>query len=197
MDFEDKIVIVTGAASGIGESCARMLLDLNTTVAGFDRKPCKITAQKFKSCLVDVTDGEAVSAAVDEVEKDFNKIDGLVNCAGVTSNAKPFYEMSMEEFETVVSINLTGTFLCSKYVSRKMIEKKKGKIVNISCIRSRIFGPNSADYSASKGGVVATNLGDGDRPGPVQHTGEFCGPGSNIDGNDTGALQCPRDQGYV
>jgi len=155
MDFEGKIVIVTGAASGIGESCARKLLDLNATVAGFDRKPCKIVAQRFKACLVDVTNGEAVRAAVDELGKDFNKIDGLVNCAGVTSNAKPFYEMSIEEFETVVSINLTGTFLCSKYVSKKMIEKKKGKIVNISCIRSRIFGPNSADYSASKGGVVA------------------------------------------
>ena len=155
MEFEDKIVIVTGAASGIGESCARKLLDLNATVAGLDRQPSKIVAQKFKTYLVDVTDVDAVRAAVDKVEKDSGKIDGLINCAGVTSNAKPFYEMSVEEFETVVSINLTGTFICSKYVSRKMMMKKKGKVVNISCIRSRIFGSNSADYSASKGGVVA------------------------------------------
>ena len=155
MDFENRTVIVTGAASGIGESCARKLLDLNATVGGLDRKPCRIVAQRFKAYLVDVTAGEAVSAAVDEFERNFDKIDGLVNCAGVTSNAKPFYEMSIEEFETVVSINLTGTFLCSKYVSRKMMGKKRGKIVNISCVRSRIFGPNSADYSASKGGVIA------------------------------------------
>lgn len=155
MDFEDKIVMVTGVASGIGESCARKLLNLNATVVGLDRRPCKIVAQKFKAYMLNVADGEAVSAAVDEVEKDFSGIDGLVNCAGVTSNAKPCYEMSIEHFETVVSINLTGTFICSKYVSRKMIEKRKGKIVNIGSVRSRIFGSNSAAYSASKGGVVA------------------------------------------
>jgi NAD(P)-dependent dehydrogenase (short-subunit alcohol dehydrogenase family) len=155
MNFEDKIVIVTGSASGIGESCVTKLLSLNATVAGFDRQPSKIVAQKFIPYSVDVTDVDAVRAVVDKVEKDSGKIDGLINCAGVTSYAKPFYEMSVEEFETVISINLTGTFICSKYVSRKMMEKKNGKIVNISCVRSRIFGSNSADYSASKGGVVA------------------------------------------
>jgi len=192
MDFEDKIVIVTGAASGIGESCARKLLDLNATVVGLDRKPCKIVAQKFKTYLVDVTDGEAVRAAVDEVEKDFSKIDGLVNCAGVTSNAKPFYEMSIEEFETVVSINLTGTFLCSKYVSRRMMEKKKGKIVNISCIRSRIFGPNSADYSASKGGVVALTSAMAIDLAPFKIQVNSVAPGATLTGMTQDRFSAPE-----
>lgn len=155
MNFENKIIIVTGAASGIGESCVQKLLDLNASVIGFDRISCKISAEKFKAYQVDVTNDEALRDAVNQVEKDFKKIDGLVNCAGVTSHAKPFYDMHVEEFEAVISTNLIGTFLCSKYVASKMIQKKKGKIVNISCIRSRIFGPNSADYCASKGGVAA------------------------------------------
>ena len=147
--------MVTGAASGIGESCARKLLHLNATVAGLDKKPCKIVAPKFKAYVLDVADGEAVSASVDEVARNFGGIDGLVNCAAVTSNAEPFYEMSVEQFETVVSVNLTGTFLCSKYVSRKMITKRRGKIVNIGSVRSRVFGSGSADYSASKGAIEA------------------------------------------
>jgi len=155
MNFKDKVVVVTGASSGIGESCAKKLLDLGAKVAGFDIKPGKITHESFKSYVVDVADDNSVKAAVDEVDSSFGRIDALVNCAGISSSYKPFYDMTMNEWEKVISVNLKGTFLCSKYVSRKMMKNKKGKIVNISCIRSRVFGPNMADYSASKGGVVA------------------------------------------
>jgi len=155
MNFKDKIVIVTGASSGIGEACAKRLLDLDAKVAGFDVKTGRITHKNFKPYLVDVVDDDGTKAAVDDVEKNFGRIDALVNCAGISSNYKPFYDMSVDEWDKVISINLRGTFLCSKYVSQKMMKNKKGKIVNISCIRSRIFGPNNADYSASKGGVVA------------------------------------------
>ena len=155
MNFKDKVVVVTGASSGIGEACAKKLLDLGAKVAGFDIKPGKISHESFKSYVVDVADDNSVKAAVDEVDSSFGRIDALVNCAGISSSYKPFYDMTMNEWEKVISVNLKGTFLCSKYVSRKMMKNKKGKIVNISCIRSRVFGPNMADYSASKGGVVA------------------------------------------
>jgi len=155
MNFKDKVAVVTGASSGIGEACAKKLLDLGAKVAGFDIKPGKITHESFKSYVVDVADDNSVKAAVDEVDSSFGRIDELVNCAGVSSNYKPFYDMTIDEWEKVISVNLRGTFLCSKYASQKMMKNKKGKIVNISCIRSRVFGPNMADYSASKGGVVA------------------------------------------
>lgn len=155
MDFKDKVIVVTGASSGIGESCVKRLLDTNAKVAGFDIRSGKITNENYKHYIVDVRDEKSIKAAVDAIDSSFGKINALLNCAGIFSSSKPFYEITVEEWEKVVSINLSGTFLCSKYVSRKMIENKKGKIVNISCIRSRIFRPNMADYSASKGGVVA------------------------------------------
>lgn len=155
MNFKDKTVVVTGASSGIGDSCAKKLLDLGSKIAGFDVKPGKIIHERFKTYIVDVSDENSVKAAVDEVEGSFGKIDALINCAGISSSYKPFYDIIVDEWEKVISVNLKGTFLCSKYVSQKMMKNKKGKIVNISCIRSRVFGPNMADYSASKGGVVA------------------------------------------
>lgn len=155
MNIKEKVVIITGASSGIGGSCVKKLLGLNTIVAGFDRNQGKITAQNYKHYMVDVRDEKGIKASVDDVESSFGGIDALVNCAGIFSSSKPFYQMDIEEWEKVISTNLTGTFLCSKYVSSKMIRNKKGKIVNISCIRSRIFRPNMADYAASKGGVVA------------------------------------------
>jgi NAD(P)-dependent dehydrogenase (short-subunit alcohol dehydrogenase family) len=71
------------------------------------------------------------------------------------SSSKPFYEMTSDEWNQVISTNLTGIFLVSKYLSQKTIRYRNGKIINISCIRSRIFRPNMADYAASKAGVVA------------------------------------------
>jgi NAD(P)-dependent dehydrogenase (short-subunit alcohol dehydrogenase family) len=85
----------------------------------------------------------------------YSAIDGLVNCAGIFASRKPFPEISLAEWDKVIATNLTGTFLMSKYVSQKMIEKQKGKIVNISCIRSRVVNQNMAEYAASKGAIVA------------------------------------------
>ncbi len=155
MNFKANVVLVTGASSGIGESCVNKLLGLNAIVAGFDKNQSRITAQNYKHYMVDVRDEKVINDSIVSVESSFGVIDALINCAGIFSSSKPFYEMDIKEWEKVISTNLTGTFLCSKYVSSKMIRNKKGKIVNISCIRSRIFRPNMADYAASKGGVVA------------------------------------------
>ena len=155
MDFGDRVVVVTGASSGIGECCARRLLELGAVVAGLDIRPSEISGEDFRAYPVDVADDSSVLAAVDDIVQRFGRIDGLVNAAGISTNAKPFYEMTTEEFDRVISVNLRGTFVCSRYVSREMTRSKQGKIVNVSCVRSRIFGPNSADYSASKAGVVA------------------------------------------
>ncbi|GAK61245.1 short-chain dehydrogenase/reductase SDR [Candidatus Vecturithrix granuli] len=155
MNFEKKVIIVTGVSSGIGEGCAKKLLACNAHVIGFDLRPGKLTEKNYQHYLVDVRDAAQVSAIVDEVAAHFDKIDGLVNCAGIFSCSKPFYEMTVEEWNKVISINLTGTFLCTRFVTPHMITQRQGKIVNISCIRSQIFRPGMADYSASKGGVVA------------------------------------------
>jgi NAD(P)-dependent dehydrogenase (short-subunit alcohol dehydrogenase family) len=131
------------------------LLALEATVAGIDVQPVALIHSKFRSYNVDVRDEEAITKAVEEVCAAFNKIDGLVTSAGVFSSSKPFYEMGREEWERVVSTNLTGTFLCAKHVARRMVQSGSGKIVTIGCIRSAIVSPSMADYAASKGGVAA------------------------------------------
>ncbi len=123
MNFEDKVIIVTGTSSGIGQGCAAKLLALNAKVIGFDVQPSGFTDKSYQHFLVDVRDELKVGAAVDEVDAHGGKIDGLVNCAGIYSCSKPFYEMSVKEWHKVISINLSGTFLCSRYVAPKMINE--------------------------------------------------------------------------
>ncbi len=155
MGFANKVVMVTGSSSGIGEACARKLLGLGTKVAGVDVRPPAIAHASFTSCVADVTDEPAVRSAVEDAAAAFGRIDGLVTCAGVGATWKPFHQLSVEEWDRVVGINLTGTFLCAKHVAREMIKRREGRIVTIGCVSARIFRPNMADYSASKGGVAA------------------------------------------
>lgn len=153
--LKDRIIIVTGSSSGIGRSCVEKIIEHNGIAVGFDIQESPTQHKSYRHYSVDVRDEEEITHALDDIESWFPKIDALVNCAGTFATSKPFYEMTSNEWNRVVSTNLTGTFLVSKYVSQKMIRRKKGKIINISCIRSRIFRPNMADYAASKAGVVA------------------------------------------
>lgn len=155
MNFRDKVFIVSGTYSGIGKACAEALLDKEATVVGMDIKTASINHEKYIHYSIDVTDSEVVLPVINEIDEKLGRIDGLANCAGVYASGKPFFEIDINEWNKVITTNLTGVFLLSKYVSQKMINYKNGKIVNISCIRSKIFRPNMADYAASKGGVVA------------------------------------------
>lgn len=155
MDFRNKVYIISGAYSGIGKACADALLNNGATVIGMDSKQTSINHDKYIHYLLDVADEERVISIINEIDEKFEKIDGLANCAGMYASSKPFYEISIDEWNKVIETNLTGIFILSKYTAKKMMKYKTGKIVNISCIRSRIFRPNMADYAASKGGVVA------------------------------------------
>ena len=155
MDFENKLYVISGASSGIGKSCVKLLLEKGAMIVGLDKNETEIKDNNYKHFIVDITCETDLSSVIKATEKQYNKIDGLVNSAGTFSNAKPFYEITSDEWNKVISTNLTGTFLLSKYVSQIMIKNMSGKIVNISCIRSKIFKPNMADYAASKGGIVS------------------------------------------
>lgn len=155
MNFSNKKFIISGAYSGIGKACAEALLNNGAMVIGMDTKQSSIIHDKYVHYVLDVRDEERIIAIMNEVEEKFGKIDGLANCAGIYASSKPFYEIDINEWNKVLETNLTGIFILSKYTAKQMMKYKAGKIVNISCIRSRIFRPNMADYAASKGGVVA------------------------------------------
>ncbi|WP_156934238.1 SDR family NAD(P)-dependent oxidoreductase [Paenibacillus zanthoxyli] len=155
MNFLGKTILVTGSVSGIGRSCAELLLEHGASVVGLDVNQSTIMNERYRHYHADIRDELKVIDALDEIEALYGKIDGLANCAGVYASSKPFYELDIEEWDKVISTNLTGLFILTKHAAKKMIKNNIGTIVNVSCIRSRIFRPDMADYAASKGGVVA------------------------------------------
>ena len=155
MTFKDKVYIVTGASSGMGKSCSDLLLENDAVVVGIDRNDSTIEHDRYSHCKADVLDEEQIQKCISEVDSQYGHIDGLVNAAGIFGNNKPFYELTSEEWNKVISVNTTGTFIVSKAAAPVMIREKHGKIVNISCIRSTIFKNNMADYAASKGAVAS------------------------------------------
>ena len=155
MNFEDKVFIVTGASSGMGKSCSELLLENDAVVIGIDRNDSAIEHDRYSHCKADVLAEEQIQKCISEVDSQYGHIDGLVNAAGIFGNNKPFYELTSDEWNKVISVNTTGTFIVSKAAAPIMIREKHGKIVNISCIRSTIFKNNMADYAASKGAVAS------------------------------------------
>lgn len=151
--MSEKVNVITGAASGIGKSCCEKLLEQGNRVIGLDLNDGTISSGAYRHFTVDVTNEKEIADCIETVFSEYGRIDGLVNAAGIFAKGKPFYELELSEWEKILSVNLTGTFLASKYAAQKMIPAKTGKIVNISCIRSTIYKSNMADYAASKGGV--------------------------------------------
>ena len=155
LDFTGKVFVVTGAASGIGRSCAEQLLRSGAMVIGIDLEKGDLAYDTYNHYMASITDEEAIRKITDDVIYNYGKIDGLVNAAGIWGNSKPFFDTETSEWERIISVNLTGTYIVSKVVAHAMIPNKSGKIVNISCLRSIIFRNNMTDYAASKGAVVA------------------------------------------
>lgn len=144
--LKDRVIAVTGSSSGIGRSCVEKMIDNNGFAVGFDIQESPTQHEHYMHYSVDVRDEAEIIRALHDVESHFPRIDGLINCAGEFSSSKPFYEMTSDEWNRVISTNLTGTFLVSKYLGQKMIRNRKGRIINISCIRSRIFRHNLNYY---------------------------------------------------
>ena len=155
MDFKDKVFIVTGASSGIGLSCAEQIIAYGGRVIGVDKNEPVLDDASYEHALISVTDEQAVESMVKSMAEKYGHIDGLVNAAGIWGSSKPFYEMDSDAFQNVLNVNTKGVFLMSKYVARTMLAQKRGKIVNISCIRASVFRNNMSDYAASKGAVVS------------------------------------------
>jgi 3-oxoacyl-[acyl-carrier protein] reductase len=161
--LKDKVCLITGTARGLGEAIARrfldagaklMLCDLNGEAAeklagSLDASGRRVLAQR-----VDVTAEGEVQAAVDKAVEHFGCIDVLVNCAGIIKHC-PIEQMSLEAFESVLRVNLTGTFLCCRAVVPVMKKQGKGKIVNIASLGGRTGRPGvGVNYAASKAGVI-------------------------------------------
>ena len=171
--LEGKVAIVTGAAAGMGTAhslaLAREGADVAAvdiardqplsqirggTLAALDKLVNEIRALGRRAIAIrcDVSKADDVKNMVTTVLDDFGKIDILINNAGVISSA-PFWDLTEEEWDWVMDVNLKGTFLSCKYVVPHMIAQKSGKIVNIGSTIGRDPGPGNAHYCCSKAGI--------------------------------------------
>ena len=149
---EGKTAVVTGGAKGIGAATARILEDAGARVVIFDVDATDDLA--FGGVTIDVTNEQAVKVAFSRVADEFGGVDILVNNAGRVAR-KPAAELPAEEWQAVIDVNLTATFLCSRLAHPLMKKRGGGAIVNVASIMGLSGGlfPN-ASYQAAKGGVV-------------------------------------------
>ena len=155
-DFKEKIVLVTGGSRGIGKAIAESFAEAGATVIVTYRNAIDevyFDSKDIKHCKCDVADMKQVQEAVDGILKEHSKIDVLVNNAGITKDGL-LMRMSEEDWDAVIDTNLKGVFNMTKAVTRSMMSKRYGKIINITSIVGIMGNAGQANYVASKAGVI-------------------------------------------
>ena len=159
---EKKIALVTGAGRGIGKSIAMLLANKGYHLICVSRSAgsCDAVADEInasvgtaKALAVDVADSSAVSAASEELLKEYGTIDILVNNAGITRDGLLF-RMTDEDWDAVIKTNLTSCFSWIKTIARPMTRKRWGRIINISSVVGLTGNAGQANYSAAKAGML-------------------------------------------
>lgn len=160
--LEGKVAIVTGGSRGIGRAVAAALAQEGATVVVCSRnlEANTETAEQIRAeggsahpYQVDVTDAESVSRLVKEIVKKFERIDVLVNNAGVTAD-NLLLRLKEADWDSVIDTNLKGTFNFTKAVARTMIKQRGGKIINMTSVAGMVGNAGQANYCASKAGVI-------------------------------------------
>ena len=156
--LEDRVVVVTGASSGIGEACAVAFAAKGAKVVLAARRAERLAGLVERlgdaalAVTTDVTDEAAVQNLFDRAVERFGTVDVLINNAGI-ADSTAVYEMSLETWHQVIETNLTSAVLCSRAAFRVMKERRRGRILNIGSISARVPRANSPAYAASKWGL--------------------------------------------
>lgn len=160
--FVGQIAVITGAARGIGRACALRFAQEGAKIACLDicdadnaatAADCRALGVEAEAFCCDVSDATSVQAAIQEVIDRWGRIDILVAAAGIYSGS-PLPEVSFQQWQRLIDINLTGVFLCNQAVAPIMQRQGAGSIINISSMAGKTSWPASAEYSASKSGVI-------------------------------------------
>lgn len=161
--LEGKTAVITGAARGIGRAIAEELARAGADIALCDLKAewlaetaeaVRAIGRKAECWSVDVSNSDAVNSTVSDIIARFGKIDVMVNNAGITKDTF-LMRMTDEDWDSVMAVNLKGTFLFTRAVSRPMMKARTGTIVNIASIIGLIGNAGQCNYAASKAGVIA------------------------------------------
>ena len=172
MDLKDKTIVITGAARGLGAAMAKQLathgpklalVDLDADSIASTKGACEEAGATVKTYGANVANEAEVTRLFEQIGQDFDSLDGLINNAGITRDAllvkykdgAVVSKMSLDQWQSVIDVNLTGTFLCGREAAQRMIESgSKGVIINISSI-SRAGNMGQTNYAATKAGVQA------------------------------------------
>lgn len=166
MNFEEKVVIVTGAAGGIGKEVVRklankqakvVLVDLNEDAIKTVQAELGLTEENSLLVKADVSKEEDVKNYVDQTISKFGRIDGFVNNAGVEGPAKSIEEITEKDFDFVYGINVKGALFGLKHVLPTMKAQQSGAIVNTSSVAGLIGSPNMVLYNSSKHALMGIN----------------------------------------
>jgi len=159
-NLKNKNIIVTGASGGIGNSIIRKLNEAGANILASGTRIEKLEELKknfenIKILKFDISQSEKIEEFIENATSELGgSLDGLVNNAGITQDNLAI-RMSLDEWQKVININLTSTFLMSKFAIKKMLKNKSGKIVNITSVVGHTGNLGQANYTASKAGIVA------------------------------------------
>lgn len=163
MNLLDKTAIITGGSRGIGKAIALKLAKKganivvnytsNSSKAEEAVNEIKKMGREAMAVKADVSNPDDVKNLIKETEKKFSSIDILINNAGITRDTL-LIRMKEDDWDKVMSVNLKGTFLCTKLVGKKMMKQRSGNIVNIASVVGIIGNAGQANYSASKAGII-------------------------------------------
>ena len=160
---DHSTVVVTGGARGIGFAIAKRFQQSGWQVAVWDIDPSPLDSEgEFDPAsitTVDVSDPGSVQSAVGQTIEACVRIDVLVNNAGVSGPTVPAWEYTMEDWDRVISVDLTGVFVCCRAVIPHMRQRGSGRIVNVSSIVGKEGNANASAYSAAKAGVIGLTKG--------------------------------------
>jgi 3-oxoacyl-[acyl-carrier protein] reductase len=159
--LEHHVAIITGGADGLGRALADRLVNSGAHVELFDLNAQKLAAAKAslgERCgthALDVTDAEAVHTAVDRIASEQQRIDILINSAGITGQTnRKSHEIDLADFDRVFSINVRGTFIACQAVLPHMLRRHYGRILNIASIAGKEGNAGMVSYSSSKAAVI-------------------------------------------
>lgn len=202
-NLQGKVALVTGARRGMGRAHALALAGqgAKVVITDIDLAQCELVADEVRAgggdviCFkLDVTNKADVDSVFDEVVAKYGRLDILVNNAGIYQS-KPFLEMSEEDWDRTIDINLKGQFLCAQRAAKEMAKNKWGRIINIASIASGGVGmgiAGGAHYTASKGGIIGMSETLAVELAPLGINVNVIAPGA-IDTPMIGAANLPKE----
>ncbi len=162
LSLEGKVALITGGARGIGKEIALLFAaqGANVAICDVELQEAQKTATQIQALgresiafKADVTDSASIQVMVDKILDKFKKLDILINNAGITKD-NLILRMQEADWDKVIAVNLKGTFICTKIVSKVMLKQRSGKIVSLSSIIGIMGNFGQANYAASKAGII-------------------------------------------